>query len=115
VLQWLLVVAVLIGLGWLGVDFVLAYLRMPPLPEAWTWNGFALPTLLVVGGVIAGLVLGALSRVGVEVGARRRARVARSRIVASVSSVTQRAVIGPVQAELDRYEQVRSALDTAAG
>ncbi len=38
VLQWLLVAAVVAGLGWLGVAFVLAYLQLPPLPEV-SWRG----------------------------------------------------------------------------
>ena len=33
VLQWLLVAAVVAGLGWLGAAVVLAYLQLPPLPE----------------------------------------------------------------------------------
>ena len=33
VLQWLLVVTVVAGLGWLGAAFLLAYLQLPPLPE----------------------------------------------------------------------------------
>ena len=32
-LQWLLVATVVVGLGWLGLSFLLAYLQLPPLPE----------------------------------------------------------------------------------
>ena len=55
VLQWVLVAGVLVGLGWLGAAFLLAYLRLPPLPDV-LWWGFPAPTVLVVGGVLAGLL-----------------------------------------------------------
>jgi len=71
VLQWLLVAAVIVGLGWLGLSFLLAYLQLPPLPTV-TWWRLPAPTVLVVGGVLAGLLLAGLARIGVEVGARRR-------------------------------------------
>src|SRR4029453_18328197 len=70
VLQWLLVATVVVGLGWLGLSFLLAYLQLPPLPEV-QWWGLPAPTVLAVGGVIAGLLLAGLARIGVEVGARR--------------------------------------------
>ncbi len=70
VLQWLLIIAVWSVWAGSASALVLAYLRMPPLPEV-TWWGFPPPTVLVVGGALAGLVLAALSRVGVEIGARR--------------------------------------------
>ena len=53
VLQWLLVATVIVGLGWLGLAFLLAYLQLPPLPKV-TWWGLPAPTVLAVGGVLAG-------------------------------------------------------------
>ena len=38
VLQWVFVVAVLAGLGWLASAFVLAFMQLPPLPKV-TWWG----------------------------------------------------------------------------
>ena len=70
-LQWLLVVAVVAGLGWLGAAFLLAYLQLPPLPEV-LWWGIPAPTVLTIGGVLAGLLVAGIARIGVEVGARRR-------------------------------------------
>ena len=55
-LQWLLVATVVVGLGWLGLSFLLAYLQLPPLPKV-TWWGLPAPTVLAVGGVLAGLLL----------------------------------------------------------
>ena len=112
VLQWLLIVAVLAGLGWLGAALVLAYLQLPPLPKL-TWGGFPVPTVLVVGGVAAGLFLAALARIGVNLGARRRAALARHRLLAAIGQVSENEVLTPVRVELDRYEAARTALRSA--
>jgi hypothetical protein len=113
VLQWLLVATVVAGLGWLAAAFVLAYLQLPPLPEV-LWWGFPAPTVLVIGGVLAGLLVAGLSRIGVEVGARRRTARARQVLRAAIASVTGELVVAPVRAEQERYEQARLALERAA-
>ena len=114
VLQWVLVAGVLVGLGWLGAAFLLAYLQLPPLPQV-VWFRFPAPTVLVVGGVLAGLLVAALARIGVVVGAHRRARLARQRLLAAVTRVSQEQVLAPVRAELQRYETARAAIARARG
>jgi GTP-binding protein EngB required for normal cell division len=114
VLQWLLVAAVVAGLGWLGVSFLLVYLQLPPLPVV-TWWGLPAPTVLLVGGVLAGLLLAGLARIFVEVGARRRTSQARQSLRAAIARVTGELVIDPVKAEQDRYEKARLALERASG
>jgi GTPase Era involved in 16S rRNA processing len=113
-LQWLLVVAVVAGLGWLASAFVLAFLQLPPLPPV-TWWGLPAPTVLLVGGVAAGLLVAGLARIGVEVGARRRERAAGKALRRSIASVTAELVVAPVQTELDRYDRARAALERARG
>jgi GTP-binding protein EngB required for normal cell division len=113
VLQWLLVGAVVAGLGWLAASAVLVYLQLPPLPRVLWWH-LPAPTVLVVGGVLAGLLLAGLARIGVEVGARRRTARARQALRAAISRVTGELVVAPVQAEQERYEQSRLALQRAA-
>ena len=112
VLQWILVAAVVGGLGWLALSFLLAYLQLPPLPEV-LWWGFPAPTVLAVGGVLAGLLLAGLARIGVEVGARRRTAKARQSLRAAIAKVTGELVIDPVKAEQERYESARLALERA--
>jgi hypothetical protein len=112
VVQWLLVATVLVGLGWLTAAFVLAYLQLPPLPDV-TWWGLPAPTVLAVGGVLAGLILAGLARIGVEVGARRRTAKARQSLHAAIGRVTGELVVAPVKAEQDRYESARLALERA--
>ena len=114
VLQWLLIVAVVAGLLWLGSAFVLAYLQLPPLPKV-SWWGFPAPTVLTIGGVLAGLVLAGLSRVGVEVGARRRAARARTSLRSAIARVSDDLVLAPVNEERRRYGDARKALLRAQG
>jgi GTP-binding protein EngB required for normal cell division len=109
VLQWLLVATVVVGLGWLALSFLLAYLQLPPLPEV-EWRGLPAPTVLATGGVLAGLLLAGLARIGVEVGARRRTAKARQSLRAAIARVTGELVIEPVKAEQARYENARLAL-----
>jgi hypothetical protein len=111
-LQWVLIVAVLAGLGWLGAAFVLAYLQLPPLPEVTWWN-LPAPTVLLLGGVLAGLLVGGVSRIAVEVGARRRARMAQRVLRRSIAGVVGELVVTPVVAEQDRYQHARAALERA--
>ncbi|BAK36730.1 hypothetical protein MLP_37160 [Microlunatus phosphovorus NM-1] len=112
VLQWVLLAAVVAGLLWLGSAFVLAYLQLPPLPDV-TWARLPAPTVLVLGGILAGLLLAGASRIGVVVGAGRRERTARTALRRSVAGVTNELVVQPIQAELDRYARARTALERA--
>ncbi len=112
VVQWLLVATVVAGLGWLGARFVLAYLQLPPLPQVFWW-GVPAPTVLVIGGALVGILLAGVARIGVEVGARRRTARARQLLRGSIGKVTQELVVAPVQAEQDRYERARFALERA--
>ncbi|WP_026926253.1 GTPase [Granulicoccus phenolivorans] len=114
VLQWILIVAVLAGLIWLGVDFLMLYLQLPPLPTV-QWRGFGVQTLLVVGGVAAGLLVALFARIGVEIGARSKQRSARRALQKSIARVTDKLVIEPVNAEVTRYETVRRDLAEVLG
>lgn len=114
VLQWLLIAVVVTGLGWLAVAFVMLYLQLPPLPDI-RWWGLPAPTVLLAGGVLGGLLLALLSRIGVEVGARAAERRARAALLASIAVVTRDQVVEPVNAELDRYDFVGGQLRRALG
>ena len=100
---WLLALA---GLGYLRVDDVV------PTPEA---GGIPIPTLLLGGGVVAGLVLAFLAGFAVRAGARRRARVAERALRARVAEVAEEVVIAPVQAELAARRRLAEALAIAEG
>lgn len=112
VLQWLLVVAVVAGLGWLAADLVLAYFQLPLLPRV-TWSGWPAPTVLALGGAAAGLLLAGVSRIGVAVGARRKAVRARVALRKSIATVAATEVVAPVTEELNRYERAVAAVRRA--
>ncbi|WP_420174782.1 YfjP family GTPase [Luteococcus sp. OSA5] len=113
VLQWLLIACVVVGLGWLGLRMALIYFGFPPLDLGPTWRGFATPTLMVIGGVAAGLLLAGLSRLLVELAAKRKAARATHVLEKSIGEVSRQRIIDPINAELRRYEQAREAVARA--
>ena len=100
------------GAVWLGVLAVFSYLRLPQpgTPEV---QGFALPTLLLVGGVAAGLLVALLARFLVGLAARSRARKADKRLRVGVVEVADDLVVAPVRAELAAHRSVHEGLRAA--
>jgi hypothetical protein len=109
VLQWLLFTVAVVGLAWLVGLAALGWLQLP-LPETPRTEGLPTPTLLLVGGVLLGLFVAAVSRIAARSSARRRGRAARKLLHASVGRVADAEVIAPVRAELDRHDLVSTAL-----
>jgi hypothetical protein len=73
------------------------------------------PTLLLLGGAGAGLLLSWLTRIPIGVGARRRAGNAHTALGTGLAAVAAEFVVGPVDAELDRWSRLAADLDLAAG
>jgi GTP-binding protein EngB required for normal cell division len=111
--QWLLLVAAVVGAVWLGALAVMSYLKLdePTTPEA---VGLPVPTLLLVGGVVLGLVLAALCRALVGRSARRRARRAEDRLRRAVDEVADELVLAPLAAEIDAYRVTTEGLRVAS-
>jgi GTP-binding protein EngB required for normal cell division len=112
VLQWLLFFIAVVGALWLAALAFFAYLRLPE-PGSVDWHGFPLPTLLLIGGVLAGLLVAAISRAAAGASARRRAARARGRLRGGIERVCDEFVIAPMQRELDAYSQCREGLTAA--
>jgi GTP-binding protein EngB required for normal cell division len=113
VLQHLLAAAVAAGILWLLVLAVFGYLRIDdviPTPEL---RGIPVPTALLVGGALAGILLALLARVANGGGASRRALAAARALRRPVEEVAQELVIGPVERELEAHERLRSSLAAA--
>jgi len=110
--QWLLVAAALIGAGWLLLLAFGSYLRLPepPTPDV---SGIAVPTLLLVGGVVLGLLLASVGRLVANAGARARRRQAQARLSSAIEKVATTLMLAPVQEELERHQRARQALDRA--
>ena len=108
-LQVVFVVALIGGLLWLAGLFALEWFRIPepPTPDV---GPFALPTVLVAGGVAGGLLVALIGRLLARVGGRRRARQVRRVLHERLADVAADAVLGPMRREVEDYARVREAL-----
>jgi GTP-binding protein EngB required for normal cell division len=112
--QIALAIAVVVGAVWLGLLAVAAYLRIPepPTPEI---RSIPIPTGLLIGGILLGLLVAFLSARLATVGALKRSRAVRGRAEAAVAEVSDDLVIAPIQAELERRQELRGLLIKASG
>jgi GTP-binding protein EngB required for normal cell division len=110
-LQALLAAAVVAGALWLAGLYALTVLRLPE-PEPPEVGMLPLPTVLVIGGLLAGLLLALLARMLAVLGARRRRARAEARLRESVADVADALVLAPVRAELAAYSELRGAVAT---
>ncbi len=112
VLQYLLIVSAVVGAGWLAVLSFGSYARLPepPTPDL---GAVPLPTLLLVGGVVLGVLLALVCRWLVSLTARSRARSADKRLRDAISEVSSEMVVQPIEAELASYAEVREGLAAA--
>jgi GTP-binding protein EngB required for normal cell division len=113
-LQWLLFAVAVAGGLWLLGLAALAYFQFH-VAQAPTVEGFPLPTLLVIVGLLGGVVLAAFGRLLARTSAKRAARAARAALRAEVGIVAEGEIAGPVAAELATVENFRRALNTARG
>jgi GTP-binding protein EngB required for normal cell division len=104
-LQWLLVVAAVAGLGWV----LAGVFGLAPL-DAIQVAGFALPLILLVGGLVLGILLWLLLKPLINWAAKRRRRRAEQRLQAAVTAVAREHVVAPVREVLNAYAQAREAL-----
>jgi hypothetical protein len=112
-LQWLLALVALAGALWLLALVVLGFFQLDeivPLPRV---EGLPLPTLLAVGGLLAGLLLALLARPLVAMRARRRGRTAGRRLREAIDEVAEDEVVGPMEAVREDAARFRSAVAAA--
>lgn len=109
VLQWILIVALVVGVGWLGLNYALAYFQFPllPLPH---WHRLPIATWLALGGLGGGILLALLSRIFVEWGARAKAAAARRALQHQIETVCRAEITQPVEAVLADHRRVRESL-----
>ncbi len=112
-LQWLLALAALVGALWLLALVGLGYLQLDdvvPLPRV---EGFPLPTLLLVGGLLAGLLTALLAGPFVRASARRRGRRAERRLHDAVEQVARDEVLTPLEQEVAAHGRFCDAVGRA--
>ena len=111
-LQWVALAAALAGALWLLGLAVLGYLQfeVPPAPRV---EGFPVPTLMLVAGVLLGVLLALLSAAVARAVAGSRTAKARRRLRASVDEVAQTQVVAPVADEVERCNRFRQAVAAA--
>ncbi len=114
VLQWLLFAVAVAGGLWLLGMAALAYFQFHVM-QAPNVEGFPVPTLLLIVGLLGGLVLAAVGRVLARGSARRAGRAARQALRAEVGVVAEQEIAAPVAAELATVDRFRGALSAARG
>ena len=112
--QWLVLAVAGLGLAWLGLGAVTSFLQLD-VTTAPTWHGIPVPTLLLIGGVLAGLLLSAAAAGLARIGADRQAARARAALVDAITEVADEVVIGQVAAVMASLVRTREAAERAAG
>lgn len=113
-LQVVLALAALAGLVWLVVIALAGWLQLPDVPTA-DIGPFAMPFLLLVGGLLAGLLLAAIARWLAAIGARKRAATVDKRLRRSIGEVGDAHVVEPVEQVLSQHDRTRAGIERALG
>lgn len=108
-MQLTLALAAVAGAVWLGLLAFGAYLQLPDVPTP-SYRRIPVPTAMLVGGIALGILLALAAGRLAGLGAIRRSRAVRSRAEDAVAAVAQDLVIGPLQAELVRRNELRRRL-----
>jgi hypothetical protein len=112
-LHWAAALVALAGLVWLGVRFAMSVLGLPELPTPEV-GILLLPTALLFGGLLFGLLLAIVVGPFVRMGAKRARRSADKKLRNAVSNVAMEMIVAPVRETLRAYGNARDAL-LAAG
>ena len=106
--------ALLLGVVWLTMLAVVAWLQLPP-PPTFEFREVPVPTLLAVGGGIATVLWNLLRRRLVSIGAGRHRTKVLTHLRAAVSEAAEERAVVPLRAELQAQGNLAAALRQAAG
>ena len=113
-LQWVALLAALVGVGWyllLWFGLSLPFLT-PEVPQV---EGMQVPALLIAGGILLGILLGMLGAAfGGIAGALRRRRATR-RLLRQINATAREEVIEPILEERGRWSDFIAAVQRARG
>jgi len=110
--QWLATVAVTFGLCWLLVGYAARIIGLPAI-EYPRLGVAPLPTVLLVGGLLAGALLAGLAGPIAAAAARRARARAETRLRTGVAEVAEEYVVLPVGAVVEGYREARAAIGEA--
>lgn len=113
-LQWLLLAVMLAGAAWLLALAVVAWLQLPEVPTP-DLGGVPIPTMMLLGGALLGLLIGLITRLAARTGALRRSTSVRRKLRDAVENTAEEIVISPVTAEVERFKSFQSAATLAKG
>ncbi len=112
VLQWVSALAAVAGIGWLLGAAFLPTFGLPAF-EVPKVEGWAVPTLLIAGGVALGILLGLLGAAFAAAAAAARRRRTRKLLLAQVATVVRQTAVTPILADLDNAAAYTAALKLA--
>ncbi len=110
-IQWTLLGIAALGAVWLVVLAALGWLQIEldsPLVL-----GLPLPTVMLLGGVLLGLLTAGLGRRAARIGGRRRAALAERALRTAVEGVAGTLIVDPMSAELRRCADFTAAVAAA--
>ncbi|WP_116952300.1 GTPase [Jiangella endophytica] len=110
-LQWLSLLTAAAGVLWLLALAGTSFLRFDVSEPA--VGGIPVPTVLLAGGLVLGVLLGLLGLVAARRGSRRQEARVRRQLRDLVDGVASDVVVQPIDAELAKYGTFKTALDRA--
>ncbi len=108
-LQRLLITLAAAGAVWLLLLWVIAWLNLPD-PPTYQIDRIPVPTALLVGGALAGLIVSFVSRYVAKMGANRRRRSVTRTLQSRAGEVAEAKIFAPLEAELRVHRDLCSAI-----
>jgi GTP-binding protein EngB required for normal cell division len=112
VVQLLAVVVAVVALGWLVAQGVTS-LSSLELPDLGSVGPVPTAAIVVIGCLVGGLLLAAVSALAARIGGRRKAQRADEALRATIDTIASDRVVAPVQRELDQYGTYRAGIAAA--
>ena len=110
-MQWLVTITALAGLGWLAIGWVIQALGLPSLDHP-TVGVLPVPTLMLLGGLLLGMLVTLASKPVIGWAARQAGRRAEKRLRKAVDTIAGEYIHAPVREVLRSYGQAHQALET---